>query len=64
MSTVRRPSAHRAYIREVSKQTTVMRLQGTTQSIVLVARQLINFVVRISILWHYRSCRRNDEDGR
>ncbi|KAI0337869.1 hypothetical protein BDW22DRAFT_1363648 [Trametopsis cervina] len=28
MSTVRRPSAHRAYIREVSKQSTVMRLQG------------------------------------
>lgn len=28
MSTVRRPSAHRAYIREVSRQTTVMRLQG------------------------------------
>ncbi|KAA1470874.1 hypothetical protein DENSPDRAFT_775282 [Dentipellis sp. KUC8613] len=28
MSTVRRPSAHRAYIREVSKQTTVIRLQG------------------------------------
>ncbi|KAI0051282.1 hypothetical protein FA95DRAFT_1485722 [Auriscalpium vulgare] len=28
MSTVRRPSAHRAYIREVSKQTAVVRLQG------------------------------------
>ena len=28
MSTVRRPGSHRAYIREVSKQTTVMRLQG------------------------------------
>ncbi|KAI0065142.1 hypothetical protein BV25DRAFT_1799226 [Artomyces pyxidatus] len=28
MSAVRRPSAHRAYIREVSKQTTVLRLQG------------------------------------
>jgi len=28
MSTVRRPSAHRAYIREVSKQTTLLRLQG------------------------------------
>ncbi|KAI0694038.1 sulfate transporter family-domain-containing protein [Cytidiella melzeri] len=28
VSTVRRPSAHRAYIREVSKQTTIMRLQG------------------------------------
>ncbi|TFK51603.1 hypothetical protein OE88DRAFT_1629548 [Heliocybe sulcata] len=28
MSTVRRPSAHRAYIREVSKQTTILRLQG------------------------------------
>lgn len=28
MSTVRRPSAHRAYLREVSKQTTVVRLQG------------------------------------
>ncbi|TFY58018.1 hypothetical protein EVG20_g8313 [Dentipellis fragilis] len=28
MSTVRRPSAHRAYIREASKQTTVIRLQG------------------------------------
>ena len=28
MSTVRRPGSHRAFIREVSKQTTVMRLQG------------------------------------
>ncbi|KAH9929173.1 sulfate transporter family-domain-containing protein [Fomitopsis serialis] len=28
MSTVRRPGAHRAYIREVSKQTTIVRLQG------------------------------------
>ncbi|EIM84807.1 uncharacterized protein STEHIDRAFT_60168 [Stereum hirsutum FP-91666 SS1] len=28
MSTVRRPSAHRAYIREASKQTTILRLQG------------------------------------
>ncbi|KAI0643264.1 sulfate transporter family-domain-containing protein [Trametes meyenii] len=28
MSTVRRPGAHRAYLRDVSKQTTIMRLQG------------------------------------
>ncbi|EIW78004.1 hypothetical protein CONPUDRAFT_109324 [Coniophora puteana RWD-64-598 SS2] len=28
MSTVRRPAAHRAYLREVSKQTQVIRLQG------------------------------------
>jgi len=28
ISTVRRPGAHRAYIREVSKQTTIVRLQG------------------------------------
>lgn len=28
MSTVRRPSSHRAYLREVSKQTTIVRLQG------------------------------------
>ncbi|KAI0077979.1 hypothetical protein K474DRAFT_1594928 [Panus rudis PR-1116 ss-1] len=28
MSTVRRPSAHRAYLREVTKQTTIVRLQG------------------------------------
>ncbi|OAX35963.1 hypothetical protein K503DRAFT_696020 [Rhizopogon vinicolor AM-OR11-026] len=28
ISTVRRPAAHRAYIREVSKQTSVLRLQG------------------------------------
>jgi len=28
MSTVRRPSAHRAYLREVSQQTTVLHLQG------------------------------------
>ncbi|KZT66913.1 hypothetical protein DAEQUDRAFT_674125 [Daedalea quercina L-15889] len=28
MSTVRRPGAHRAYLREVSKQTTIVRLQG------------------------------------
>lgn len=28
MSTVRRPSAHRAYLREVSKQTTVVQLHG------------------------------------
>lgn len=36
MSTVRRPSAHRAYIREVSKQTMVMRLQGRTFDDVIV----------------------------
>lgn len=29
MSTVRRPSVQRAYLREVSKQTTILRLQGT-----------------------------------
>ncbi|OJT12151.1 hypothetical protein TRAPUB_11300 [Trametes pubescens] len=28
MSTVRRPGAHRAYLREVSRQTTILRLQG------------------------------------
>ena len=28
MSTVRRPAAHRAYIREVSKQTRILQLQG------------------------------------
>ena len=28
MSTVRRPGAHRAYLREASKQTTIVRLQG------------------------------------
>lgn len=28
MSTVRRPGAHRAYLRDVSKQTTILRLQG------------------------------------
>lgn len=28
ISTVRRPSAHRAYIREVSRQTMILRLQG------------------------------------
>ncbi|OSC98639.1 hypothetical protein PYCCODRAFT_1374821 [Trametes coccinea BRFM310] len=28
MSTVRRPGAHRAYLRDVSKQTTIVRLQG------------------------------------
>ena len=28
LSTVRRPSAHRAYLREVSRQTTVLHLQG------------------------------------
>lgn len=28
MSTVRRPGAHRAYIREVSRQTTIVKLQG------------------------------------
>ncbi|KAK7681788.1 hypothetical protein QCA50_015135 [Cerrena zonata] len=28
MSTIRRPGAHRAYLREVSKQTTILRLQG------------------------------------
>ena len=28
ISTVRRPGAHRAYIREVAKQTVVMKLQG------------------------------------
>jgi SulP family sulfate permease len=28
LSTVRRPNAHRAYLREVSQQTTIMHLQG------------------------------------
>lgn len=32
MSTVRRPSVQRAYLREVSKQTTVLRLQGIFRS--------------------------------
>ena len=31
MSAVRRPSAHRAYIHEVSKQTTILKLQGMCQ---------------------------------
>lgn len=46
MSTVRRPSAHRAYLREVSKQTTVVRLQGflffgTTASVEESIRSLV-----------------------
>jgi sulfate permease, SulP family len=32
MSTVRRPGSQRAYIREVSKQTTILRLQGVISS--------------------------------
>ena len=32
ISTVRRPSAQRAYIREVAKQTVIMKLQGTCQT--------------------------------
>lgn len=36
MSAVRRPSAHRAYIREVSKQTTILKLQGTHKKTALV----------------------------
>ena len=30
VSTVRRPSSHRAYIKDVSKQTCVLRLQGSS----------------------------------
>src|ERR1700761_3823194 len=35
MSSVRRPSAHRAYIREVAKQTTIVKLQGNAFLILL-----------------------------
>lgn len=35
MSAVRRPSLQRAYIREVSKQTTILRLQGVSTSFCL-----------------------------
>jgi SulP family sulfate permease len=34
ISSVRRPSSQRAYIREVSKQTTILRLQGTIISLI------------------------------
>lgn len=32
MSAVRRPGAHRAYLREVSRQTMILRLQGVSIS--------------------------------
>ncbi len=50
MSTVRRPSAHRAYIREVSKQTTIMRLQGSSSCHVFVRYSLNPAVRRLPLL--------------
>jgi sulfate permease, SulP family len=51
MSTVRRPSAQRAYLREVSKQTSVLRLQGTFCGIVNVVR--LTSPNRLSLLWYH-----------
>lgn len=35
MSAVRRPSAHRDYIRQVAKQTVILRLQGSFATFIL-----------------------------
>jgi hypothetical protein len=43
MSTVRRPGIQRAYIREVSKQTTILRLQGASGSCKRVSSSLNTF---------------------
>lgn len=62
MSTVRRPSAHRAYIREASKQTTILRLQGTFYplllpvSIAVVLTAL--YLHRLPLLRYHRARRR------
>ncbi|CAL1702683.1 unnamed protein product [Somion occarium] len=53
MSTVRRPGAHRAYLREVSKQTTIIRLQsflffGTITHVEETIRGLVN-----NPSWHH-----------
>lgn len=50
MSTVRRPSSQRAYIQEVSKQTTVLRLQGSLLPFILTRRQYIK-TLRIGFLF-------------
>jgi hypothetical protein len=43
MSAVRRPSLQRAYIREVSKQTTILRLQGVKEFYFVFRYLLITF---------------------
>jgi SulP family sulfate permease len=45
MSTVRRPGAHRAYIREVSRQTTILRLQGTFFFTIVALDRHFNFLL-------------------
>lgn len=59
MSAVRRPSLQRAYIGEVSKQTTILRLQGTFRVIFNVIN-LETGTIRLPILWHHNICRRDD----
>ena len=62
MSAVRRPSLQRAYIREVSKQTTILRLQG-------MSRHPTKFLLsdhlgqRFPLLRHNYLCRRVDSQS-
>lgn len=51
MSAVRRPSSQRAYIREVSKQTTILRLQGNFRSFTNHLHYL-SHLCRLPFLWH------------
>jgi hypothetical protein len=61
MSAVRRPSVQRAYIREVAKQTTVLRLQGMC-SVSLPPQRgpWANHYARLPVLWHNYLRRRGD----
>lgn len=55
VSTVRRPSAHRAYIQEVGRQTVIMKLQCTHPLLTLlpfVNTRTNSPVSRLSLLWY------------
>lgn len=59
ISAVRRPSLQRAYVREVSKQTTILRLQGMHSWISLFIIG-IDVKCRVFILWHHYICGRSN----
>ena len=60
MSTVRRPGIQRAYIREVSKQTTILRLQGAEGKRSNSKCSSDYAVPRLPVLWDHRGCGADD----
>lgn len=65
MSTVRRPGSQRAYIREVSKQTTILRLQGAILYPPEMKHSMLTVMPsRFLILRHHHTRRRNHPQHR